>query len=71
MKKNYLAKKTDFLVVEEALRYVWDSKLDFVFQDKTVIRSAIVVSFDSKFIYLWSRPKILEFTPYPLPLRGI
>lgn len=58
MWKNYLAKKADFLAVEDALRYVWDSKLDFIFRDKAPVRATVIVSFDSRFIYLWTRMKL-------------
>lgn len=69
MRKNYLAKKADFLAIEEALRYVWDAKLDFIFQDKTVIQSTVVVSFDSKFIYLWTRRRLPDLSPIPCNLE--
>lgn len=58
MRKNYLAKKADFLAIEEALRYVWDSKLDFIFRDKAPLRATVIVSFDSEFIYLWTQMKL-------------
>lgn len=69
MFKSYIATQRDLFAIEEALRYVWDSKLDFVFQDKTVIRSTIVVSFDSKFVYLWSLRKFSNLSPIPCTLE--
>lgn len=58
MRKNYLAQRADFLAIEEALRYVWDSRLDFIFRDKAPLRATVIVSFDSEFIYLWTQMKL-------------
>lgn len=58
MFENYLAAKRDFMAIEEALRYVWHPRLHFVFRDKTPIKTMVIVSFDSKFIYLWTQVKL-------------
>lgn len=59
MTKNYLATNKDLSAVDEALRFVWHPKMRFIFADKSKIANTVVVSYDSKFIYLWS-PKPLK-----------
>jgi len=51
--KNYLATKTDLETIEEGLKTVWRPELDFVFRKKELIASTVVVSYDSKYLYLW------------------
>jgi len=51
--KNYLATKTDLETIEEGLKAAWRPELNFVFRKKELIGSIIVVSYDSKYIYLW------------------
>ena len=70
MEKNYLAKKADFLAVEDALRYVWGSKLDFIFRNKKPIRSVVVISYDSKFIYLWTQKKLSGIARRPCSVKN-
>lgn len=70
MFENYLAAKRDFMAIEEALRYVWHPKLDFVFRNKTPIKTAVIVSFDSQFIYLWSQMKLSKLTQLPCQLKN-
>lgn len=70
MFKNYLATKQDFRVIEDALQLIWHPKLDFVFRDKTAIRTTVVVSFDSKFIYLWSQTEVSKLTRVPCRLKN-
>lgn len=45
------------MAIEEALRYVWHPKLDFIFRDKTPIQSTVVISYDSQFVYFWIQKK--------------
>lgn len=70
MGKNYLAKKVDFLAIEEALGYVWDSKLDFIFRKKKPIRSTVVISYDSQFIYLWTHKKLSGISRIPCSAKN-
>ena len=51
--KNYLATKTDLEAIEEGLKTVWKPELNFVFRKKGLIASTVIVSYDSKYIYLW------------------
>lgn len=65
MLENYQATKKDFEAVEEGIKTVWRSELDFVFRKKAYIKNVAPVSFDSKFLYVWSPFKIsrLKSTP--------
>ncbi|OGM78990.1 hypothetical protein A2366_04635 [Candidatus Woesebacteria bacterium RIFOXYB1_FULL_33_9] len=52
---NYIASKKDLLAVEKALEILWNPKLDYIFKYKERIENIPVTSFDSKYIYLWTR----------------
>lgn len=62
MFKSYIATPEDFLAVEDALRYVWHPKLDFIFRKKKSIRSTVVISYDSQCLYVWTQKKFPGFT---------
>lgn len=53
MFENYLAKAADIDAIEKGISYVWHRKLDFIFKDKQLIRNVVVISYDSKYIYVW------------------
>jgi hypothetical protein len=55
MYQNYIASKKDLLAIEKALEVLWNSKLDYIFRYKKRIENTPVISFDSKYIYLWTR----------------
>ncbi|MEK9209191.1 MAG: hypothetical protein AAB910_03900 [Patescibacteria group bacterium] len=54
MFENYLATPADLKAIEEALKYVLHPKMKFVFSDSLRITKTLTVSYDSKYIYLWS-----------------
>lgn len=54
MFKNYIATKRDLIAVEKALGFVLHTKMKFVFSDLSKITKTLVVSYDSKFVYMWS-----------------
>ncbi len=54
MFKNYLATETDLETIEEGLKAVWRPELDFIFCKRKLIASTVVVSYDSKYLYLWT-----------------
>jgi len=56
--KNYLATKKDLEAINEALRFVWHPKMKFVFQEKSKIANTAVISYDSKFIYIWTQKEL-------------
>lgn len=53
MFKKYLATESDLKTIQEALSIVWDPRLDVIFRRRKLMVSTIVVSFDSRWIYLW------------------
>ena len=57
MFENYKATKKDLEAIEEGIRTVWRKELDFIFKNKKVFDRTSIISFDSQFIYLWSKHK--------------
>jgi len=53
MFNNYLATQKDLKTVEKGLKFVLHPKMRFVFKNKSKIINTIVVSYDSKFVYIW------------------
>lgn len=70
MFESYIATQDDFLAIEEALKYVWHPKLDFIFRRKKPIRSTVVISYDSKFIYFWTQKNFPKITPIPCSVKN-
>jgi len=65
MFENYLATDEDFRAIEEGLRTVWKKELDFIFKNRNLIEDVVVISYDAKFLYLWTRiklPRLKTFT---------
>jgi hypothetical protein len=54
MFQNYIATKADLLAVEKALGFVLHPKMRFVFNDFSRIENTLTVSYDGKFIYVWT-----------------
>jgi hypothetical protein len=50
---KYLATPTDFKAITKALRFVMNPKMGFVFENRSKIANTAIVSYDSKFIYIW------------------
>lgn len=63
MFENYKATKKDLEAIEEGIKTVWQKEMDFVFKNKTLIRNTIIISFDSKFLYLWTKLKLSSLKP--------
>jgi len=55
MFEDYKATKKDFEAIEEGVRTVWRSELDFIFERKNFLKNIVTVSYDSFFIYLWTK----------------
>lgn len=53
MLDRYIATPADFNAVTEALKFVMHPKMGFVFERKSKIANTAIVSYDSKFIYVW------------------
>ncbi len=69
MFENYKATREDFEAIEEGIKAVWHPKLNFVFKNKKFIEKVIVVSYDSKNIYLWSQTKFPKLTAIKCSLK--
>lgn len=68
MFETFKATKNDFQAIEEGIKTVWRKELDFVFKNKSLIENVAVISYDSKFLYLWSKLKFLKLTSFPCKL---
>lgn len=68
MSSNYLATQKDLKTIEDGLKFVLHPKMSFVFKDKSRIINTIVVSYDSKFIYIWmvNPVKLMSKIPHNL-----
>lgn len=53
MFKNYLASKSDLKIIEGALNFAIHPKMKFIFSNLSKIAKTLVVSYDSKYIYVW------------------
>lgn len=69
MFENYLAREDDFKAVEEGIAAVWRSELNFIFKDKNLLKNAIVISFDSKYLYLWTKVNLPTLVTLPSNLK--
>lgn len=70
MAGTYSASPKDLLAIEEALRFVWHPKMSFVFRDKARISNTVVISYDSKFIYLWTKKRLQSIKNQATKLEG-
>ena len=61
MFENYLASSQDLKDTEKGILFAWNKKLNPIFSNKKLIEKVSIISFDSKFIYLWSRQKFPMF----------
>jgi len=52
---NYIAKKSDLNAISTALNFLHHEKLSFIFAKPAKIAKTLVISFDSKNIFVWSK----------------
>lgn len=69
MFEKYNATKKDFEAIEEGIKIVWHPKLNFVFKNKKLVKRVIVVSYDSKNIYLWLQTKFPKLVSIKCSLK--
>jgi hypothetical protein len=65
MFENYRATKKDLEAIGEGIKAVWQPEIDFVFKDRGLLKNVVVISYDSKFFYLWTKirvPRLKIFT---------
>lgn len=65
---SYVASDDDLKAIEEGIRIVWNPKLDFIFKDKSKIDKTVVISYDSKNIYLWINKNLTKI-PHKLKIE--
>ena len=53
-----MATEKDLKAIDEALRFVWHPRLDFVFKKRAKLKGVFIVSYDSKNVYIWSDDKL-------------
>ncbi len=70
MFENYTHTKEDVEAIEEALAYLERPELDFIFKDRDLIKNTLVVSFDSKELFIWTRLKTPKLEKMPCDCKG-
>ena len=70
MFENYIARREDLLAIEKALDILWNPKLNYVFKYKERIENIPVISFDSKYVYLWTFDKNLNLEKISIKNRS-
>lgn len=70
MFENYKAAQKDFEAIEEGIKTVRKKELKFIFINKKLLDKTSIISFDSQFIYLWSKQKFSELKQKPTSLAG-
>lgn len=58
--QTYIASKEDLKAIEHGISYVWHPKLEFIFKDKTRINKTVVITYDSRYIYLLERQEFIK-----------
>jgi len=69
MFENYLATKEDLKAIEEGISTVWLKELDFMFKNRKLINNIIVISYDSKFFYVWTKILLPKFNKLSTQLK--
>lgn len=69
MFNKYIANQQDIQAIEEGIAKVWHPKLNFIFENKKLIANVIVVSYDSKYAYVWSKVNFPKLTKIQCSLK--
>ena len=72
MFEKYLATKKDLEAIEQGIDFVWRKELDFIFKDRSKIAKTLVISYDSKKLYVWERKRnkyFLHKIPHSLKIE--
>lgn len=70
MFENYIHTKEDLEAVEEALEYLERPELDFIFKDRKLIDNTLVISYDSKELFIWTKLKHSKLKKMPCRVEG-
>lgn len=58
--KTYIASSEDLKAIEDGIEHIWHPKLEFIFKDKAKINKTVVITYDSKHIYLFAHRKFIK-----------
>lgn len=58
MFESYQATPKDLQAIEEGIETIWRKEMDFIFKDRGLLENAVVISYDSKSLYLWTKIKL-------------
>lgn len=70
MFENYVHSKEDLKAVEEAFEYLERPELDFIFKDRSLIDNTLVVSYDAKELFIWTKLKHSKLKKMPCRIKG-
>jgi len=68
MFENYRAEKKDFEAIESGIKTIWRPELNFIFKRKSLLKNMVIFSFDSSFIYLWTKLSLTSLIRFPCQL---
>lgn len=57
MRWTYRATEEDLEAIRKGIRLTWCRKINYLFENKELIKNVNVLSFDSDFLYLWAKQK--------------
>lgn len=69
MFEDYQASKEDLEAIEEGIKTAWRPEMDFVFKDRNLLKNIVVISYDSKFLYVWTKFKLSHKIPHKIKLK--
>lgn len=69
MFENYIHTKEDLEAVEEALEYLERPELDFIFKDRSLIGNTLIISYDSKELFIWTKLKHSKLKKMPCRVK--
>ena len=70
MKFDYKASEKDLKIIEESIEIVYSPKLRFIFKNKKIVSKICVISFDSKFIYIWTTKELKDIESISCKLKN-
>jgi len=68
--ENYVHTKEDLEAIEEALEYLERPELDFIFKDRNLIKNTLVISFDSKELFIWTKLETSKLEKISCRVKG-
>lgn len=70
MFEKYVHTKEDLEAVEEALEHLERPELDFIFKDRNLTKNTLVISFDSKELFIWTKLRTSEIEKMPCRVKN-